>query len=636
MRTGDLSDSQLKSLLEKREIIKNKDDAPAFNAARFGDKQNSNGGYRHDGNVVELSCLILDYEHCSLPHIFQQWRGFRAFLYSTFSHSESDHRFRIVLPLEKPIPIEHFPNLWKWAQKRAGIGLDASKKNPSAIYYLPSSPPQKSLQKFEESSGEFLNWEKILKSKDPKGKSLDDLLAPHLQNLRSASMHDRNNQLNKSAFSLGKLIGSGFLDRSMAESALLQEAQAIGLENAEIQSTIKSGIDAGISECSNIKIMPKAPNQLGFAPFLDSNGNLKICIQNALFLLSSENIKFSKNEFSQEFLIDGNALQDEDLVRFSLLMEQKTKGRRWPEDLIDKSIKYLCSKSSFHPIKSEFEKVSWDEIPRIDAFFEDIFSIQDPEYPAIARAFFSQLIRRIYEPGSKADCVLLLIGPQGIGKSTFCKKLAIQEAWYRDAIVGNLGSKDACLALRGKWIIELSELAALRRSAMEKIKNYLSIDIDQYRLPYARNEIAQPRTCVFIGTTNEDLPLADHTGARRFWPIRLQSKPRLDLLEENLRQYYAEALKIYKSGQIFWHDPSRDLQESAYAQDSWEDILEEFLEGREITNILEISDLALKINSADLDRSAQTRIGICLHRLGWRRERIWKGKERGKNIYKKV
>jgi predicted P-loop ATPase len=421
----------------------------------------------------------------------------------------------------------------------------------------------------------------------------------------------------------------------MAESALFQEAQALGLENAEIQATIRSGIDAGISEFSNIKIMPKAPNQLGFAPFLDSNGNLKICIQNALFLLSSENIKFSKNEFSQEFLIDGIPLQDEDLIRFSIFMEQKTKGRRWPEDLIDKSIKYLCSKRSFHPIKSEFEKVSWDEIPRIDAFFEDIFSIQDPEYPAIARAFFSQLIRRIYEPGSKADCVLLLIGPQGIGKSTFCRKLAIQETWYRDAIVGNLGSKDACLALRGKWIIELSELAALRKSAMEKIKNYLSIDIDQYRLPYARNEIAQPRTCVFIGTTNEELPLADHTGARRFWPIHLKTKPRLDLLEENLQQYYAEALKIYKSGRIFWHDPSRDLQESAYAQDSWEDILEEFLEGREITSILEISDLALKIDPSDLDKSTQTRIGTCLNRLGWHRERIWKGKERGQSVYKK-
>jgi predicted P-loop ATPase len=88
-----------------------------------------------------------------------------------------------------------------------------------------------------------------------------------------------------------------------------------------------------------------------------------------------------------------------------------------------------------------------------------------PLVRAIGRKFLISAVARVMKPGCKADHLLILEGPQGILKSTAIRTLASEE-WFADQIA-DLGTKDSCQDLRGVWIVELSELSAIRPSEVE-------------------------------------------------------------------------------------------------------------------------------------------------------------------------
>jgi hypothetical protein len=111
----------------------------------------------------------------------------------------------------------------------------------------------------------------------------------------------------------------------------------------------------------------------------------------------------------------------------------------------------------------------------------------------------------------------------------------------------DLGNKDAVMVATGAWLVELSELAALRKSQLEQAKAFLTETKDNIRLPYAKSVEKFPRCCVFVGTTNDEAPFQDHTGARRFLPITVESID-FETLKAERDQLWAEATHIYKSG----------------------------------------------------------------------------------------
>ena len=153
-------------------------------------------------------------------------------------------------------------------------------------------------------------------------------------------------------------------------------------------------------------------------------------------------------------------------------------------------------------------------------------------------------------PGAKVDHVLVLQGPQGIGKSRALRALVPDPSWFTDEIGYDLG-KDSAERLRGKWIIELSELDALSKAEATRIKAFLTREADRYRPAYARHARDFPRQCVFAGTTNVDTFIRDPTGGRRFWPTRVG---RIDVssLVAVRDQLWAEALVRYERGEG-WH-----------------------------------------------------------------------------------
>jgi putative DNA primase/helicase len=107
--------------------------------------------------------------------------------------------------------------------------------------------------------------------------------------------------------------------------------------------------------------------------------------------------------------------------------------------------------------------------------------------------------------------------------------------------------------LQGKWIVEMSELDAIRKSDIATVKAFLTRRSDNFRPPYGRISRDFPRQCVFSGTSNTDDYLKDHTGNRRVWPVSCgEFDADIDALLRDRNQIWAEAFQYYKDG-VPWH-----------------------------------------------------------------------------------
>lgn len=227
----------------------------------------------------------------------------------------------------------------------------------------------------------------------------------------------------------------------------------------------------------------------------------------------------------------------------------------------------------------------WDKVPRLDTLFIDYLGAKDTAYNrAITRKAFTAAVARAMTPGCKYDNMVILSGPQGIGKSTLLDKMS--RGWFNDSI-RTFEGKEASELLQGVWMVEVSELDAFRRTDVARIKQFLSLRADRFRAAYGRNVKELPRSCVFFGTTNTSDFLQDTTGNRRFWPIDVGEQRRTksvwrDLYAE-IDQIWAEAVMRWQCGEPLYlsgaiEEDAKIKQEEHREASSREGVVREFLE----------------------------------------------------------
>jgi predicted P-loop ATPase len=253
-------------------------------------------------------------------------------------------------------------------------------------------------------------------------------------------------------------------------------------------------------------------------------------------------------------------------------------------DNVYAAINEFGSKRRFNPAHDYLEGLEWDGENRASWLSTYLGVPPTPYTDRIGTLFLISMVARIYEPGCKVDYMLVLEGPQGELKSAALRTLG--DPWFSDNLPDiSMSGKDASTHLRGKWLIEIAEMHAFNKAESTQLKSFITRQEERFRPPYGRNEVIEPRMCVFAGTTNKDLYLKDETGGRRFWPVRC-GLINIALLERDRDQLFAEAVQLYKEGINWWPDRAFEKkyitpeQEGRYDGDLWEDLIRDYVNAR--------------------------------------------------------
>lgn len=239
------------------------------------------------------------------------------------------------------------------------------------------------------------------------------------------------------------------------------------------------------------------------------------------------------------------------------------------KDLIYDSVIHQASKKRIHPIRTFLAQLpEWDGVKRIEDIVCKLYDIQPNEYyKAASKSWWVGIVQRIMHPGSKFDMILVISGQQGIGKSQFGKSIAtlnwnggmsnidVQPNYFGDDELP-FDKKDAYEQLGGIMIYELPEFEKYyKKSDASTIKSFVSKTSDKFRKSYGRRVAEYRRQCVFIATTNDNKPLRDRTGNRRFLPFYSRMPKNTSRLydekywNEDIRnQCLAEAMYYFEEG----------------------------------------------------------------------------------------
>lgn len=275
---------------------------------------------------------------------------------------------------------------------------------------------------------------------------------------------------------------------------------------------------------------------------------------------------------------------DTDMACAKLYFE-RTYGIWSPTKFKDALLGVVSVERLYHPVKEYLGKLSWDGVERLDTLLIDYLGAEDTPYVRAAiRKTLVAAVARIYRPGVKFDSILVLNGAQGIGKSTLFLKLG--GPWYSDSLsISDMKDKTAPEKLQGYWILELGELAGIKKMDVETVKSFITRTDDKYRQSYGVSVESHPRSCIIVGTTNSDGGfLRDITGNRRFWPVRVTGSGKYHAWElSEVDQIWAEAIVRFKAGEELFlkgalAEEAVTQQRDAMESDDREGLVAEYLD----------------------------------------------------------
>lgn len=392
-------------------------------------------------------------------------------------------------------------------------------------------------------------------------------------------------------------------------SDLLKMAEAAGVE------ADSNSIDSGVLRHLKMTVM--------------RDGTEKVAknISNLLVMLKKDKRwkkKIWLNQFSKAVYFKDRMIEDTDYTEVKGEIES-TYGVEFTTQSIAEACAYVAKLNARNPLVDWLNDTVWDGVPRLSEWVIRACGVDDTKLAReMGRKWMIQCVARAMEPGCKADCVLILIGPQGAKKSSTFRILASSE-YFGDTTM-NIGSTDAYMQIHRAWIYEVAELDGIRKAANSSVKAFLSAQEDIFRPKFNRNAVVWKRSVSFCGTTNKEEFITDSTGSRRFWPLTVGTMD-FEWTKQNREQLWAEAVIAYKNGEKWWlEDDTQDQlneKSSEYRQyDPWQEILERYITANGVNcSTTDLMENALKLDKYQMSRASEMRVGDIMRQLGHERVR---------------
>lgn len=637
-------------------------------------------GVRKPASVRHRSMLTLDMDYAT-PNVWDDITllyDCAMCLYSTHKHSAGAPRYRLIIPLDRPVSSEEYMAIARWVASEVGIEMfDDTTYDPSRLMYWPSTSKDAEYV-YKEQNGEWLcadlvlanytdwrdssSWpysvrtrERVERQKteaeDPVTKSgiigafcraysISEAIEKYLSDHYTTCDIDGRYTYKHGSSSAGLIIYDDKFAYShhatdpicgmLVNAFDLVRIHLYGAQDDKVKEDTPASSYPSFIAMSELASSDEAVRKIIVAERLESargdfaavneeseatedaaddwyaslemtkKGAIKATAANILTIMENdENLKgcFAYNEFTHRTVVlrdlpwrklEGAAEEclrevDDSGLRayFETTYDIVAAGK------IQDALNLIVERNGYHPIKDYLNTRVWDGEKRIDTLFTDYLGVEDTPYSrATARKSLVAAVARIFEPGVKYDYVPIIVGEQGIGKSTLLRKLG--RCWFSDTFKMNEG-KDMYEQLQGVWLIEIGELDGLRKAEVETIKLYISKQWDTFRPAYARRVEVFKRQCVFFGTTNEEQFLRDSTGNRRFLPLRTgeveATKDVFALDDDTVSQIWAEAVYLYNRGESLYlvgdaEDIARAEQGKHFEMDDRAGLVAAFIEGK--------------------------------------------------------
>lgn len=591
-------------------------------------------------SVGEIGLLVLDVDGgIGVDEALERCAPFAAVAHTTWRHADHAPRLRLVLPLAAPVPRERWMRTWRRAVDDLDLPVDRSCSNANRRYLLPARPSEGAPHAFAvRDEGIALDLLTLVPLRPAPRRHLGSGWVPvRSPDQRRAVAEDlgaamRGEGDGARAEGIGcpgvrPAVGVVLPDAGPGDVGEVQASQLVRLgrggPHPAREGRMTSEVDATpMVEGELLDDTTPDPDVVARIGEAGPKGRraTRLTVRTILETDPRWVGRLRHDRFRDQVALDGRPLADPDLTRLSCWIEEvydATPSR----DLVHEVALCVAEAQAFHPVRDWLGGLAWDGVERAPGLLVDVLGVEDtPLHREMGRAFLVGAVARVMSPGCKLDTMLVLVGAQGAGKSRFCAGLMPDATWFGDTPV-DLRSKDAYVALQGKWLYELAEMEAVRGRSATRVKSFLSSPVDHYRAPYGRAAGDHPRQCVFVGTSNHPDLFDDGTGSRRFWPVQIG---RVDLarLQRDRDALWAEAVVRYERGES-WHldaalDRERQATASRYqATDPHRERLEAWLST--VSDPFTTSDALAKglgISADRVDRSLQTRIGPLLHELG--------------------
>lgn len=349
--------------------------------------------------------------------------------------------------------------------------------------------------------------------------------------------------------------------------------------------------------------------------------------------LAERGIVIRFNDITQEIEIEGSDLNQQHILEnlpTHLYSEiQGTYRNATKKNIID-YIRYTAFENAYNPVIEFFKGKKWDGKHRFNDIYAALGIENDQLSQTLVYKWFWQgitLLHNTYEHHVQPEGVLTLAGPQGIGKTTFFRKVAVLPEFFKDGQTISSRDKDPERRAVTTWISELGELDCTFKSDMGYLKGFLTRDFDRYRLPYGATDENVPRRTNLGATVNGTEFLIDPTGNRRYWTIPLVdiNRDALDVIEweqvwlevwENGAREKPNGFRLDRDQQNSLADRNRQCEKPLEGEELIQGILENGREWDFITmgEFMEAHNLK--------GRLTDKKVGAVLNKLGYPKKSV--------------